>query len=172
VPCEHGNQNLNKNGVCRLCSRKEAWQKYNRERKERRAVSSKMYTQRLMVEEPDGLLAKRADDSRNWRKRHPDKHNQNNSTYRARKFNAPGFHTLEEWEALLAAYDWRCEWCNHSGTQPLHKDHVVPFTKGGGNDIYNLQPLCGPCNSSKKNRENEISKNKRRKFLGIQELAN
>lgn len=31
----------------------------------------------------------------------------------------------------------------------LEADHVVPLTRGGSNDISNIQPLCGTCNRSK-----------------------
>lgn len=34
----------------------------------------------------------------------------------------------------------------------FHIDHVVPYSRGGGDDLTNLQPLCRTCNTSKGNR--------------------
>lgn len=40
--------------------------------------------------------------------------------------------------------------CINCGThKDLSVDHIVPVSKGGGNEIKNLQTLCLPCNSSK-----------------------
>jgi hypothetical protein len=40
--------------------------------------------------------------------------------------------------------------CNICGTsENLTVDHIVPVLKGGGNELDNLQTLCGSCNSSK-----------------------
>lgn len=40
--------------------------------------------------------------------------------------------------------------CINCGThKSLSVDHIVPVSKGGGNEIKNLQTLCTTCNSSK-----------------------
>lgn len=70
---------------------------------------------------------------------------------RARKRNAPGRFTLQEWERLKALFDYRCLRCLRREPQVrLTVDHVVPLIAGGSNYISNLQPLCKPCNSSKR----------------------
>lgn len=45
----------------------------------------------------------------------------------------------------------RDEWtCQHCGTHKnLTVDHIMPWSKGGSDDLDNLQTLCGTCNSSK-----------------------
>lgn len=55
------------------------------------------------------------------------------------------------WQALRTAVferdDYRCRWCG--STEDLECDHVHPFSRGGGDDLENLQTLCGPCNRRK-----------------------
>lgn len=58
-----------------------------------------------------------------------------------------GTHTTEEWIALVRQHDGRCAHCLLK--KPLTRDHIVPLSRGGTNEISNIQPLCGSCNSSK-----------------------
>lgn len=58
--------------------------------------------------------------------------------------------THAEWAALCAKYGNICLACGQ--LRPLTADHIVPRSKGGAFDISNIQPLCGPCNSSKGDR--------------------
>lgn len=41
--------------------------------------------------------------------------------------------------------------CQNCGTydEHCHVDHILPRSRGGSNDIENLQALCAKCNSSK-----------------------
>ena len=66
---------------------------------------------------------------------------------RARKVGNGGTYTVIQWESLCEQYGNCCLACGATGL--LTVDHIVPLALGGANDIGNLQPLCGPCNSYK-----------------------
>jgi 5-methylcytosine-specific restriction protein A len=40
--------------------------------------------------------------------------------------------------------------------RPTTADHKIPISRGGTHDLDNLQPACGPCNSSKRDRLRKI----------------
>jgi 5-methylcytosine-specific restriction endonuclease McrA len=97
---------------------------YERTRRQEKQRTDPQYHAHLMD------LAKRG-----WHKR------------RALLAQSGGSYTRAEWDWLCALYDHRCVRCGADG--PLSVDHVVPLSKGGGNGIDNLQPLCRSCNSRK-----------------------
>jgi 5-methylcytosine-specific restriction endonuclease McrA len=66
---------------------------------------------------------------------------------RGHEREATGSFTTHEWFSLVALYGNKCLACGAS--KDISIDHVVPLSKGGTNDITNLQPLCRACNSSK-----------------------
>jgi len=55
---------------------------------------------------------------------------------------------------VLETFGHRCVRCRKPvDVRTAHMDHVLPFSRGGGTTLKNLQPLCGPCNLKKGNRE-------------------
>jgi hypothetical protein len=78
-----------------------------------------------------------------------------------RKFGAldntvSGSHSQREWEELVIAWGWRCFYCGkpvNENVEPiwdsLTKDHLIPLSRGGSDDIGNLVPACFNCNRLK-----------------------
>lgn len=67
---------------------------------------------------------------------------------RAVKNASKGHFTVEEFDALCSAYGYACLSCGATD-RVLEADHVVPLTRGGSDEISNIQPLCGECNRRK-----------------------
>lgn len=81
---------------------------------------------------------------------HPQYRAYHSKIRRARKKGAKGTFTLEEWESLKERHNRRCLCCGRAEPEvKLTADHIVPLVRGGTNDISNIQPLCGSCNSRK-----------------------
>lgn len=59
-------------------------------------------------------------------------------------------------EAIYERDGYQCVWCGQ--TENLSLDHIVPVSKGGGDERSNLQTLCRSCNSRKHNKDDAIAK--------------
>ena len=90
--------------------------------------------------------------SKKWGEDNPEKVRQaqanNGRKRRAAKHACSGSFTAREFEALGESYGNKCLACGDTEAA-LEADHVVPLTRGGSNDIGNIQPLCGSCNRKK-----------------------
>lgn len=70
-------------------------------------------------------------------------------TYHKRK-GAEGSYTYEQWSELLDKYNYACVGC--LSKENITVDHKLPLSRGGTNNIDNLQPLCMQCNLKKHNK--------------------
>jgi 5-methylcytosine-specific restriction endonuclease McrA len=94
--------------------------------------------------------------SAKWSKEHPAEKRASVNKRRASKLEVGGSYTASEWRALKDLYGFRCLCCGKAEPRiKLTVDHVVPLSKGGVNDISNIQPLCLSCNCTKSARSTD-----------------
>ena len=87
-----------------------------------------------------------------WMLAHPDmrkaQHVRSKAARRKRESVAAGSFSGKEWNALVTAFDGRCVCCGNA-PKIMTADHIIPISRGGDNNIENIQPLCNSCNASK-----------------------
>lgn len=113
---------------------------YHEENYERVLESQRQYRARnsaKLSEKNKQYRAENAGRAREWNRRR-----------RARKAGAGGNFTEQEFYEICARYDFHCLRCGQE-CDSLTSDHIVPLSKGGSDNISNIQPLCKSCNSAK-----------------------
>lgn len=67
------------------------------------------------------------------------------------KLNAEGSHSEEDWQNLKEKFQYLCLCCKKQAPfVELTRDHIMPLSLGGSDNIENIQPLCRGCNSIKR----------------------
>lgn len=82
-----------------------------------------------------------------WKLAHPELIKQYRARTNARRKGASGSHTLTEWHDKIELHVGCCIYCGLQ--KPLERDHNVPLSRGGSDDISNILPACGTCNRRK-----------------------
>ena len=69
---------------------------------------------------------------------------------RVRKLNAGGHHTIQQWQEVKKKFNYTCVDCHKKEPEiKLTEDHIRPLSKGGNDDIKNIEPRCMDCNRRK-----------------------
>jgi len=157
--------------ICKNCA-KAYHQKYYKENAEK----EKAYSRQWCQDNKEQLKARNKQwnednveririRNKQYREEHPDKRREYKRTRRAKKKNAPGEFTEDQFERVKEMFNYCCAACGRHEDEcgPLTRDHVRPLTPrpgevAGTNDISNIQPLCFSCNSQKGNRYRDYRK--------------
>jgi 5-methylcytosine-specific restriction endonuclease McrA len=122
---------------CKTCRKQRVMESFERH-KDKRVAEQREYYQRNRERLIAGAVQ--------WARDNPERAALTARLKKQRR-RAAGVLTAEEWLQILDQHGHQCLACGIDG--PLTIDHIVPVSKGGPNMADNVQPLCGPCNSSK-----------------------
>jgi len=91
--------------------------------------------------------------SATWASENKDARYASCSRRRALKNKSGGSHTSLDVLKIFESQRGNCASCEvelfNSGNNKFHVDHIIPISRGGRNDKYNLQCLCPGCNLRK-----------------------
>jgi len=126
--------------------RHEYLKQYRREHREQLRLNQKKYydghTEECLIrirhwnQTERGKLARRAMDHRR----------------RALEKAADGSYTSDQLQDQRTRQKHKCYYCKKKLGNEWHADHVVPLSRGGSNDIYNIVITCPTCNFRKSNK--------------------
>lgn len=85
-----------------------------------------------------------------WKKRNPEALRDYFHTRKAMLKKVGGRHTRFQILELLEKQLGLCSICGADIRVKRHRDHIVPISNGGSNDICNIQLLCPSCNLGKR----------------------
>lgn len=141
---------------CKKCVSKKAKEKYNditktlKQKRKERYYADREENIRKAIEWGRKNKEKRDIAKRKWREKNKELTNHLTRSYNYRRKKALGSHTLQEWLDLCKKHNNKCAYCKKDCK--LTEDHIIPLSKGGSNNIENIQPLCVSCNSKKGNK--------------------
>jgi 5-methylcytosine-specific restriction endonuclease McrA len=144
-------------------SQKKEWdRKSYLKHREKRLVANKLYRQKHREE-----LAKKhkvyvrthmdaaVQRTKRWRQKNKQKTAMYAENRRARRASAPGIVTDKEWQLLFIQQNGLCVYCYSDLNKSVALDHKLPLSRGGSNELDNLQLLCRNCNSRKHTKTHE-----------------
>lgn len=156
--CKVCRKEMNLASFAKIRNNPERWQKYLLEQKERRKSGL-----------PEANPEKRRRRQRQHYRENKERYYCAGSKRKARKLGNGGSHCPEAWRQLKELFGNRCLCCGKE--VKLTKDHVIPITRGGTDDITNIQPLCMTCNKSKHVADADFRTRDKVALVGLNEVG-
>jgi 5-methylcytosine-specific restriction endonuclease McrA len=99
---------------------------------------------------------RQAENVKRWVENNRDRRRMHALAHQNKRRHAPGTgFTADDVLRLLHEQNFECVACRASVQEKRHVDHIVPLSRGGRNDLDNIQILCPPCNLCKRARDND-----------------
>lgn len=134
--CIDNSYRLNENVREKELISSRAWIKANPEK--RREIKIRSYLKHAETERKRNVA---------YNKAHPEERRLAKIRRRVRERGAAGSYTLKEFALICEKQGGKCAHCKKKCK--LTVDHIVPLSKGGTDFAYNIQGLCGSCNTQK-----------------------
>ena len=128
---------------------KKQWQKQNKKRWVEQKQDQAYMTKKAVYFKANS--EKRTARAKAWNQANRKKYNLHVSNAHLKRRvakDAKAFKILDKEYRKL--YNSPCAFCGTK--EKITMDHIIPISRSGNHSIGNLQPLCQPCNSSKKSR--------------------
>lgn len=110
---------------------------YRRKNPKKIAAHSRATKLRRKASDPEGYRARRREEKREYFKRHPEKARERNRKHRIRGR-----------KRVYDQGDGTCYLCKQPVSfESFHIDHVIPVSRGGPTEPWNLRVSCATCNS-------------------------
>lgn len=125
--------------------------KYARQRqqKNRNLFAQKCKEWRLKNPEKQKQLNK------DWKSRNPESRRVHEAKRRALKKKSCGSYSVKDVKGLIENQYGVCVYCKESIVDKYHVDHKTPLSRGGSNELDNIQILCPTCNQRKYNKTHD-----------------
>lgn len=131
--------------------RQENAEKIRQDAHDRHMANQAAFNARSLAYRASHLEEMRAKDLA-YHKAHPEVRKNANLAYKARRNGAAmDDFSVAQWAEVLAAKDYRCDYCGRKAKK-LTRDHVTPISKQGDHTLWNIVVACSSCNSKKGNR--------------------
>lgn len=92
--------------------------------------------------------------SRQYRKRHPECDFNNRCKRRMKEEQQGRGFTTEQWKEMMEYFNWQCAYSGITLTKDNRTiDHIVALNQGGEHEVWNLVPMYGSYNYSKRDKE-------------------
>jgi hypothetical protein len=134
--CGHSNYRAREDNFEKERASVHAWIKANP--KKRREIKIRSYLKHADTERKRNVA---------YNKAHPEERRLAKIRRRVRERGAAGSYTLKEFALICEKQGGKCAHCKKKCK--LTVDHIVPLSKGGTDFAYNIQGLCGSCNTQK-----------------------